>query len=65
MGLRYRSYLEARLLAPGLVNLRLGTVRRLAYEADDSGLFSSDLFARLASQTLKHISCGVALDYSG
>ena len=31
--LRYRSYLEARLLAPGTINLRLGAVRRLAYEA--------------------------------
>ena len=39
--LRYRSYLEARLLAPGTVNLRLGAVRRLAYEAVDSGLLSS------------------------
>jgi hypothetical protein len=29
--LRYRSYLEARLLAPGTVNLRLGAVRHLAY----------------------------------
>ena len=29
--LRYRSYLEARLLAPRTINLRLGAVRRLAY----------------------------------
>jgi site-specific recombinase XerD len=43
--LRYRSYLEARLLAPGTVNLRLGAVRRLVYEAADSGLLSSDLAA--------------------
>jgi site-specific recombinase XerD len=43
--LRYRSYLEARLLAPGTINLRLGAVRRLAYEAADSGLLSSDLAA--------------------
>src|ERR1700726_2563602 len=41
--LRYRNYLEARMLAPGTVNLRLGAVRRLAYEAADSGLLSSDL----------------------
>ena len=41
--MRYRSYLEARLLAPGTINLRLGAVRRLAYEAADSGLLSSDL----------------------
>jgi site-specific recombinase XerD len=43
--LRYRSYLEGRLLAPGTVNLRLGAVRRLAYEAAESGLLSSDLAA--------------------
>jgi len=43
--LRYRSYLEARLLAPGTINLRLGAVRRLACEAADSGLLSSDLAA--------------------
>lgn len=43
--LRYRNFLEARLLAPGTINLRLGAVRRLAYEAADSGLLSSDLAA--------------------
>src|ERR1700688_946666 len=43
--LRYRSHLESRQLAPGTVNLRLGAVRRLAYEAADSGLLSSDLAA--------------------
>src|SRR5213592_234090 len=43
--LRYRSYLESLQLAPGTVNLRLGAVRRLAYEAADCGLLSSDLAA--------------------
>jgi len=43
--LRYRNHLEARSLAPGTINLRLGAVRRLAYEAADSGLLSSDLAA--------------------
>jgi hypothetical protein len=43
--LRYRSYLESRQLAPGTVNLRLGALRRLAYEAADCGLLSSDLAA--------------------
>jgi hypothetical protein len=33
--LRYRSHLESRQLAPGTVNLRLGAVRQLAYEAAD------------------------------
>jgi len=34
--LRYLSHLEPRQLAPGTINLRLGTVRRLAYEAADA-----------------------------
>src|SRR4029450_8219319 len=43
--LRYRIHLESRHLAPGTINLRLGAVRRLAYEAADCGLLSSDLAA--------------------
>jgi integrase len=43
--LRFRSHLESRQLAPGTVNLRLGAVRRLAYEAADCGLLSADLAA--------------------
>ncbi|HSU59864.1 MAG TPA: tyrosine-type recombinase/integrase [Bryobacteraceae bacterium] len=43
--LRYRMHLESRKLAPGTINLRLGAVRRLAYEASDSGLLSADLAA--------------------
>jgi site-specific recombinase XerD len=43
--LRYRMHLEARKLAPGTINLRLGAVRRLAYEASDCGLLSADLAA--------------------
>ena len=43
--LRYRSHLESHRLAPGTVNLRLGAVRRLAYEAADCGLLSTDLAA--------------------
>src|SRR5437870_10476136 len=43
--LRYRSHLESRQLAPGTVNLRLGAVRRLPYEAADCGLLSADLAA--------------------
>ena len=41
----YRMHLESRKLAPGTVNLRLGAVRRLAYEASDCGLLSPDLAA--------------------
>src|SRR5881392_185691 len=42
---RYRMHLETRHLAPGTINLRLGAVRRLAYEASDCGLLSADLAA--------------------
>ena len=37
--------MNLRRLAPGTVNLRLGAVRRLAYDAADCGLLSSDLAA--------------------
>src|SRR6266536_308135 len=43
--LRYRAHLESRQLAAGTINLRLGAVRRLAYEAVDCGLLSDDLAA--------------------
>src|SRR5579863_7121662 len=43
--LRYRIHLESRNLAPGTINLRLGAVRRLAYEAADCGLLNPDLAA--------------------
>jgi hypothetical protein len=42
---RYRIYLENRQLAPGTTNVRLAAVRRLAYEAADSGLLSPELAA--------------------
>jgi len=42
---RYRIHLEERLLAPGTINVRLAAVRRLAYEAADTGLLSPDLAA--------------------
>ena len=44
--LRYRLYLEDRHLAAGTINVRLAAVRRLAYEAADSGLLSPDLAAQ-------------------
>jgi integrase len=43
--LRYRLELEARRLAPATVNLRLAAIRRLAYEAADTGLLSPELAA--------------------
>ena len=42
---RFRIYLENRMLSPGTINVRLAAVRRLAYEAADSGLLSPDLAA--------------------
>ncbi len=42
---RYRIHLESRPLAPGIINVRLTAVRRLAYEAADSGLLSPELAA--------------------
>jgi site-specific recombinase XerC len=43
--LRYRLSLEARGLAAASINQRLAAVRRLAYEATDSGLLSPELAA--------------------
>jgi site-specific recombinase XerD len=42
---RYRIHLEDKLLAPGTINVRLAAVRRLAYEAADTGLLSPELAA--------------------
>jgi hypothetical protein len=41
--LRYRIYLEQKGYAPNTINLRLAAVRRVAYEACDSGLPSPEL----------------------
>src|SRR6516162_8195753 len=43
--LRFRLHLESLGLAAGTVNQRLAAVRRLAYEAVDSGLLSPELAA--------------------
>src|SRR5881296_2267824 len=43
--LRYRIHLEERQYAPATINLRMAAVRRLAYEAADSGLLSPELAA--------------------
>jgi len=43
--LRYRFFLEQKSLAPSTINVRLAAVRRLAYEAADSGLLSPELAA--------------------
>ncbi len=46
--LHYRLELEARRLAPATINLRLAAVRRLAFEAADTGLLSPELAAGIA-----------------
>jgi len=43
--LRHRIYLEQRQYAPTTINLRLAAVRRVAFEAADSGLLSPELAA--------------------
>ena len=43
--LRYKLQLESRDLASSTINLRLAAVRRLAYEAADTGLLSPELAA--------------------
>src|SRR5579862_9739716 len=45
--LHYRLQLEARHLAPSTINVRLAAVRRLAFEAADSGLLSPELAASI------------------
>jgi site-specific recombinase XerD len=45
--LRYRLQLESQGLAASTINVRLAAVRRLAYEAADSGLLSPELAASI------------------
>ena len=45
MVLRYRFHLEERGLASGTINVRMAAVRRLAFDAADSGLLSPELAA--------------------
>jgi hypothetical protein len=60
--LRYRSHLESRLLAAGAINLRLGAVRRLAYEAADCALLSADLAAGIRRvKGVKKLGCAPIL----
>ena len=43
--LRYRLHLESIRLAPSTINVRLAAIRRIAYEAADTGLLSPELVA--------------------
>ena len=54
--LRFRLYLESLGLAAATINQRLAAVRRLAYEAADSGLLSPELAAGIRSMKgVKHL----------
>ena len=56
--LRYRLHLEGRHLAAGTINVRLAAVRRLAYDAADSGLLSPDLAAGMRRvKGVKKLGC--------
>ena len=51
--LGYRMQLEAKKLAPATINVRLAAVRRLAYEASDTGLLSPELVAGIRPRSRK------------
>src|ERR1700679_891698 len=56
--LRFRLHLESLGLAAGTINQRLAAVRRLAYEAADSGLLSPDLAAGIRRvKGVKQLGC--------
>ena len=57
--LRYRIQLEQRQFAPATINLRLAAVRRVAYEAADTGLLSPELAAAF---DVSRVSAGSACD---
>jgi site-specific recombinase XerC len=56
--LRFRFHLESLGLAAGTINQRLAAVRRLAYEAADSGLLSPELAAGIRRvKGVKQLGC--------
>lgn len=60
MVLRFRLHLESLGLAAGTINQRLAAVRRLAYEAADSGLLSPELAAGIRRvKGVKQLGCRV------
>jgi hypothetical protein len=59
--LRYPIYLEQKQYAATTINLRLAAVRRIAFEAADSGLLSPELAAGIRRVT-NHRLKAVALD---
>ena len=68
--LRYRFFLEQKSLAPSTINVRLAAVRRLAYEASDTGLLSPELAAGIrrvkgAKRLGVRIGNGLTLEQAG
>lgn len=56
--LRFRLHLESLRLAAGTINQRLAAVRRLAYEAADTGLLSPELAAGIRRvKGVKQLGC--------
>jgi hypothetical protein len=61
VALRFRLHLESLGLTAGTINQRLAAVRRLAYEAADSGLLSPELAAGIRRvKGVKHWALGPA-----
>ena len=60
--LRFRLYLESLGLAAATINQRLAAVRRLAYEAADSGLLSPELAAGIRRVWYVVRSCAQRLE---
>jgi hypothetical protein len=58
--LRFQLHLESLGLAAGTINQRLTAVRRLAYEAADSGPLSPELAAGIRLKNTKAYSCQTA-----
>src|SRR6204780_5060276 len=56
--LRFRFHLESLVLAANTINQQLAAVRRLAYEAADSGLLSPELAAGIRRvKGVKQLGC--------
>ena len=63
--LRYRIELETRHLAPATINLRLAAVRRLAYEAADTGLLSAVTNESTPSELVIQFPAPIAIPVMG
>jgi hypothetical protein len=60
--LRYRIFLEQKRYAATTINLRLAAVRRVAFEAADSGLLSPELAAGIRRVSRAYAGSEFALE---